>query len=287
MAVGIYRPPLSSRAAASRSSARASTTEIVKYVAKRQAELIPRTTRPPSPGLLNRELTALKTVLRYPHTNGKLAQVPKITFLAEPPPRSGFVEQPAFDAIAAHLQPGPRLAATIAFEVAWRCKSEVLTLTWNRVDLDEGRIDLDEGHSKNGRARHAYLSPGTSVMLRAQRARVETLQQELGRIIPHVFVHLEKGQWQGQRLYKFDDAWQSACRKAGYAGILIHDLRRSGVRALVRSGTPESVAMKISGHESRSIFDRYNITSDQDLKDARDRRAQFGWERHQHRSVRL
>ena len=70
-------------------------------------------------------------------------------------------------------------------------------------------------------------------MLRAQRARVGTLQQELGRIIPYVFVHLEKGQWQGRRLYKFDDAWQSACRKAGYAGILIHaPERRTRARAV-------------------------------------------------------
>jgi integrase len=186
------------------------------------------------------------------------------------------VEQPAFDAIAAHLEAAQRLAATIAFEVAWRCKSEVLTLMWNKVDLDEGRIYLDEAHSKNGKARHAYLSPSTISMLRAQRARVETLQQEMGRIIPDVFVHLEKGRWQGQRIFKFDDAWRTACRKAGYPGVLIHDLRRSGVRALVRSGTLESVAMRISGHETRSIFDRYNITSDQNLRDARDRRTQFG-----------
>ena len=45
---------------------------------------------------------------------------------------------------------------------------------------------------------------------------------------------------------------------------------------MVRSGTPESVAMKISGHATAAVFERYDITSDQDLRDARDRRAQFG-----------
>jgi integrase len=132
---------------------------------------------------------------------------------------------------------------------------------------------LDGQHSKNGKPRTAYLSSETTARLAAHRAEVV---KALGAITAAVFVHVGKGPLQGQRVQEFNKAWRSACRRAGYTGILLHDLRRSGVRAMVRSGVPESVAQRISGHATAAIFRRYDITSDQDLRDARDRRAQFG-----------
>jgi len=96
---------------------------------------------------------------------------------------------------------------------------------------------------------------------------VEAIQRQIGRVIPDVFVRL-KGQHAGRPIASFRKTWAHACRAAGAPGLLVHDLRRSGIRNMVRANIPEHTAMKISGHRTRSVFDRYDIVSESDLREA-------------------
>jgi integrase len=72
----------------------------------------------------------------------------------------------------------------------------------------------------------------------------------------------------GEQIQNFRRAWATACEAAGCPGMMRHDFRRTGTRNLVRSGIPERVAIAITGHKTRSVFERYNIVSEGDLQEA-------------------
>jgi integrase len=113
-----------------------------------------------------------------------------------------------------------------------------------------------------------YLTAELKALLAAQLERVEALQKRLGRIVPSLFPYLSGATRQGQPRRGFRKAWRTACQDAGVPGRIVHDFGRTAVRNLERAGVPRSVAMKITGHKTESVYRRYAIVSDADLREA-------------------
>jgi integrase len=232
------------------------TADITEYIAKRKRAGY-------ANGSINRELAALKRMYKLA-VNARLLSrdhVPVITLLQEASPRSGFFERDAFHAVLHHLPPAIRPVAMFAHETGWRLR-EVLNLEWRQVDLTEGVVRLDAGSTKNRAGRLVYVSPALLEVLQQQGAATQALQKQRATIIPWVFHR------NGDRILRFLGSWRTACRKAGVPGMLFHDLRRTAIRNMVRAGIPERVAMQVSGHKTRSVFERYNIVSESDLREA-------------------
>jgi integrase len=221
------------------------------------------------PATIRRELTTLTKMLRLAYRNGKLIRLPLLDKPKEGPAREGFFEREQFLAVRRHLSEDLQVAATIAYTYGWRMQSEVLGLERRQLDLEAGTLRLDPGTTKNDEGRVVYLTPELKAALAGQVERVDALQRRLGRIIPFLFPHRWKqGKRAGAPRGDFRKAWTSACRAAGVAGRLRHDFRRTAVRNLVNAGVPERVAMTITGHKTRSVFDRYHIVSPGDLQEA-------------------
>ena len=145
-------------------------------------------------------------------------------------------------------------------------RSEILTLKWHQIDFARGRVHLNPaGTVKNMDGRVFPFTEELERCLKEQRVLTDTIQREKGIVIPWAFHR------SGKRIRDFRGAWASARVKAGIPGRIPHDLRRTAVRNLVRAGIVERVAMQMTGHKTRSVFERYNIVSEDDLRQAAER----------------
>jgi integrase len=125
----------------------------------------------------------------------------------------------------------------------------------------------EDGEARGrGHPRHLDLvmTPELRATLEAQRTATEAKQKKTGSVIPWVFHRTKRG----RPLKSFRKAWQQACEAAGVPGRILHDLRRTAVRNLERAGVPRSVAMKMVGHKTESVYRRYAIVDEAMLRDA-------------------
>ena len=161
------------------------------------------------------------------------------------------------------LPPMYQAIVTMAYYTGWRINSEILTLEWRQIDRQACVIRLEPGSTKNGRGRTFTYAELIEVKAAVDGlwARHEALERG-GTLTPLVFCRRK-----GQAIRTFWKRWKRQ-RRAGCPGRVPHDFRRTAVRNLNRAGVPESVAMKITGHLTRSVFDRYDITSEEDLAEA-------------------
>lgn len=238
-----------------------STVDVRRFVARRQEEEA-------SNGEVNRELAIVKRAFSLAAQAGKIMVKPHVPMLKENNVRTGFFEEEQFENVCAHLPEDLQGMITFAYITGWRMRSEIWTLQWSQIDFAAGTIRLEPGTTKNDEGRVFPITQELRAILEGQKAKADALKKR-GIICPWVF-HRD-----GDPIREMRRSWKTACRKAGIPGRIPHDFRRTAVRNLVRAGIPERVAMQMTGHKTRSVFERYNIVSEGDLFDAGRRLDEF------------
>lgn len=251
------------------------------------AEIETRLARPDwSDATANRYRALVSLSYRLGMRSGQVSTNPARLVVArrESNPRAGFLDGAQYAQLAAASDSlWLRTFIALAFSFGWRA-GELMGLRVRQVDLAERTIRLEPGSTKNGEGRTVKLTSECFELVSAC-----TSGKKPG---DPLLTHED-----GRPVLGYRWAWENACVRAGlgeyccatcktpgrpcaackrvrrrtsyrYEGLLVHDLRRSAVRILVRAGVPERVAMAISGHKTRAIFDRYHIVNEADLADA-------------------
>jgi integrase len=209
---------------------------------------------------INRELAVLRRAFRLAAAEDPplVMRVPLIPRLSEDNVREGFLDTDNYRKLLMELPSRLRLLFIIGYHTGARV-GELRNTRIDQVDLKARQILVSRKVTKN---KEAHTLPIYGDMAPALEMAIEERNQKFPNC-PWLFFDD-----QGQQIGTFYKAWASACERAGVPGLLFHDLRRSAARNMDRAGIPRKVIMQITGHKTESMFLRYRIVSDRDLKDA-------------------
>lgn len=143
-------------------------------------------------------------------------------------------------------------------------EGEILNLTWDRVSLDKCVISLEAEDTKDREKRDIPMSDEVFSILSRKNGRIRTVGND-----SHVFMFRKR------RIHSIRKALQNACDKAEIPygrfvknGFVFHDLRHTFNTNMRKAGIHESVIMKITGHSTREMFDRYNTVDHENKRNA-------------------
>lgn len=205
------------------------------------------------PASINRALQLLGQVFNLAVKRGKLSRAPYIRKLSEADNvRQGFFSEAEIrDVLATLPNDGLRDFVEWASFTGQR-KSEIAAMRWDMLDGNEIRIPA--GFCKNRRARVIPLGPELlAIIERRRKARRVVSMDGTARLVEPIFHR------SGFPVGEFKRSWATATKKAGCAGRLFHDFRRTCARRLLAAAIPQTLALTMMGMASDSIFRRYAI----------------------------
>ena len=207
---------------------------------------------------INKEISAFKSMLNFAVKYGKIESNPiiKAAKLKDDNVRQRIISQNELENLLSfspvHLKP----ILKMAYYEPMR-KEEIIGLTWDEIDLQSNFIRLSANRTKgkkNGRS--IPIHPLIKEMLYSLPRAITTNR---------VFLYLDK---QGRyRPFKgFSRSWKRVRKLAGLNDVVFHDFRHTAITNMRKAGNPPSVIMKASGHKTMSMFLRYNLVDDEDLR---------------------
>lgn len=166
----------------------------------------------------------------------------------------GFLEHEQYIVLRTELPDHQKLVLVIGYHLGMR-RGEILKLRWDQVDWDANIIRLEKNQTKGKQARVAPLYGEL-------RAWLDMAYSAREPDCPYIV------SWRGRGISEVKDktAWNKARDRAGVPELLIHDLRRTAARNMIRAGVPEKQVLLIVGWKTRVMLDRYNITDERDIQ---------------------